>query len=552
MTLGLDPPPADDASLGLPGLVPPPPRSRLKGRLWQSAGIVFFIIGFLLLGATGLGLMLVVFGILGVHCILRGKRHLALAATELLARDPRPPVIYLRSFLADTQAARSAEGNRFFGSAQALFDTKTTEERLVEALSVIGPVVAIGKPGEKLPALGAARMYVDDEHWQSTVHRLMDRSALVALRLGDTPGFWWELEHSISLAPTKLILIVPFNEAEYESFRERTSKHFPHPLPPFGSRIGFSSWRFRPRRGLGKLVGLIFFHPDWAPEYVDLTTIRYGWGWVPRYFGRQRLLRSLNWNLRPVLEQLAVPWQPPKVRWLLLSATGLLAFFLTVGLGAGFSDLWRGWREQSRRDAAAAAFVKATGTTPDEARRLADAGWLRLGDEVLMERAALVAERLRRVGAESCVGLVTEGEGALEPSLRWADPSITERWFAVLTQSAVAEQRQSPERTHLKPDDVREAYDLFLKEQDRFVAGPDYAMPFSISNAIIALRDRGTANAKEVLSTFESGEMTGFGFVQVSYDDACRVLVNLHHAVNLMPPPLNGRLARALAYAAGR
>jgi hypothetical protein len=31
------------------------------------------------------------------------------------------------------------------------------------------PVIAVGKPGETLPELGAARMYVGHEDWQRTL-----------------------------------------------------------------------------------------------------------------------------------------------------------------------------------------------------------------------------------------------------------------------------------------------------------------------------------------------------------------------------------------------
>jgi hypothetical protein len=40
----------------------------------------------------------------------------------------------------------------------------TQEEQLVEALKPAGPVVAVGRPGERLPPVGARRIYlVDDE-----------------------------------------------------------------------------------------------------------------------------------------------------------------------------------------------------------------------------------------------------------------------------------------------------------------------------------------------------------------------------------------------------
>ena len=56
----------------------------------------------------------------------------------------------------------------------------------------VGPVIAIGKPGERLPQLGAARLYVDDDHWRDTIDDLMAESALVVVRAGDTPNLWWE------------------------------------------------------------------------------------------------------------------------------------------------------------------------------------------------------------------------------------------------------------------------------------------------------------------------------------------------------------------------
>jgi hypothetical protein len=51
-------------------------------------------------------------------------------------------------------------------------------------MSKIGPFVAIGRPGERLPQLGAIRLYVADPEWQEMVTRLMSEAALVVLRAG--------------------------------------------------------------------------------------------------------------------------------------------------------------------------------------------------------------------------------------------------------------------------------------------------------------------------------------------------------------------------------
>ena len=43
------------------------------------------------------------------------------------------------------------------------------EQELAALLQSVGPVIGIGQPGETLPDLGAARMYVSDDAWRATV-----------------------------------------------------------------------------------------------------------------------------------------------------------------------------------------------------------------------------------------------------------------------------------------------------------------------------------------------------------------------------------------------
>jgi hypothetical protein len=85
------------------------------------------------------------------------------------------PVVYLRSFYVDQGFSRRP---RPVGRP---FSVRTEEEQLAKALREIGPVVAIGKPGERLPRLGANRIYVRDEDWQEQVLSWFARAALVGL-----------------------------------------------------------------------------------------------------------------------------------------------------------------------------------------------------------------------------------------------------------------------------------------------------------------------------------------------------------------------------------
>lgn len=112
-----------------------------------------------------------------------------------------PFVLYLRSFVDDKTTKKRIS---------AFNDVRTEEEVLVSVLSDIAPVYAIGDPTDKKMPLGASRIYVDDEHWKSTVIDLMNRAAVVVLRLGKTSSFWWEVETVIkNISLDKVMFVVP-------------------------------------------------------------------------------------------------------------------------------------------------------------------------------------------------------------------------------------------------------------------------------------------------------------------------------------------------------
>jgi hypothetical protein len=56
------------------------------------------------------------------------------------------------------------------------------EEALVDLLRPFGELVAIGRPGERLPTPGAARIYTSDEEWKDVVKRQMRATRLVVIR----------------------------------------------------------------------------------------------------------------------------------------------------------------------------------------------------------------------------------------------------------------------------------------------------------------------------------------------------------------------------------
>jgi hypothetical protein len=153
--------------------------------------------GFLVLSFLPLAIIARVFD-------LKGRRLTAPMATEILKRDLRRPVLYLRAFRDDLiRSIRTPSSERY------LFGDLSVEEELALKMRGVGPFVAIGKPGERLPQLGAARMYVPDSQWQSCVRDLMEKSQLVILRIGSavTPGLVWEFTEAIKSVPTERLIL---------------------------------------------------------------------------------------------------------------------------------------------------------------------------------------------------------------------------------------------------------------------------------------------------------------------------------------------------------
>lgn len=180
--------------------------------------------------ATGIGLLaglaFLPFALVGSRLMQRARQVLALRSAEVRDRDPRPPVLFVRSFVDDLlELAPKVE---YFSR---LFRKRLTlEEFVVGRLMTLGPVVAIGKPGEALSPLGAAREYVHGPGWQDRVRDLLGESSWVVAILGGGEGLKWEYEQILQRDLTgRFILVVP--PATPEVFRERWDT-FQQAFPP--------------------------------------------------------------------------------------------------------------------------------------------------------------------------------------------------------------------------------------------------------------------------------------------------------------------------------
>ncbi|HET9566882.1 MAG TPA: hypothetical protein VFP16_00880 [Vicinamibacterales bacterium] len=129
-----------------------------------------------------------------------GMRRMKLSATQLRARDRRAPVLILRQF-----------GDDFLESGKMSLGGAATFEHFVAAeINRIGPVVAIGRPGERLQPLGASRDYLTDSDWQRAVTTTIEDAALLVFVLGDSENLLWEFRKAIEThGKRRTLIIVP-------------------------------------------------------------------------------------------------------------------------------------------------------------------------------------------------------------------------------------------------------------------------------------------------------------------------------------------------------
>jgi hypothetical protein len=247
----------------------------------------------------------------GIRLSAIGRRYLSRVLDAPDELYDQSFVLYLRSFGNDSVLAKPEmtfidavtplNGHILFSSGL------TAEEQIVQALASAGPVVAAGRPGEKLPHVGALRIYLTEESWQEVVLDLMRRARLVVLSVGLGRGLLWELHQAVhSLPPNRLVILVSQSREEYEEFQKSLEAYFDsmtsnrNPmarvsgsnvinLPDFPTaeeweNLGvFHSW-------------LISFNSDWVAERTTLA----GSG-----LQRNRIRKALREAVNPLLQRLS-------------------------------------------------------------------------------------------------------------------------------------------------------------------------------------------------------------------------------------------------------
>jgi TM2 domain-containing membrane protein YozV len=274
-----------------------------------------------------------VFAGAGVLLIRTGWKYDVERAATVIASDPRAPVIYLRSFQDDVKSPVGGALGLWLKVPMYFFPT-SFEQELAAIMNRVGPFVAVGRPGERLPELGANRFYFSDEEWQTRVAELVQTAQLTVILCGPTPSLWWEIDHVLdSVSPQRVVLLIP----ERGQQTRELEKQLEHRLRAPGAihrdddrrRSILATLVSGPDPTIGKVV---YFKDGWTPSVQAIRMIR-----DVRKMRRLKtwllVLRRLSPFGEPlesafevVLRDLGFPWKQP-------GPSRLLAIFLAISFG---------------------------------------------------------------------------------------------------------------------------------------------------------------------------------------------------------------------------
>lgn len=171
----------------------------------------------------------------GIRLAVRGRKLRTLDADEAMARSAKGPFLYLRSFELDESDA----DNSFPVGGGLTVPVNPWEGSVAQGLLDAGPMVAIGRPGEKFATTGASRVYVSDDEWQDKVLELAEKAEMVFWVYGETEGLRWEISKlTAMLPPEKLVLALPVWQAPlkdrakyWDNLVAQIGHSFPNGLP---------------------------------------------------------------------------------------------------------------------------------------------------------------------------------------------------------------------------------------------------------------------------------------------------------------------------------
>jgi hypothetical protein len=160
---------------------------------------------------AGLGGALVggaIIALTGASIVTYGRRLRLVNVSESSSHGlATATVVYLRPFRDERS---SAHPGAWLSSLYA-FSVETEEEQMVIALNeTFGECLAIARPDDRVPLLGAKRILARGDQWLETVKEWLGRAKVAIVRVSDSPGISAELKAVCSLLrPEQIVLLVP-------------------------------------------------------------------------------------------------------------------------------------------------------------------------------------------------------------------------------------------------------------------------------------------------------------------------------------------------------
>lgn len=229
-----------------------------------------------------------------------------------------PFVLYLRSFMDDKIAKKRIS---------VVNDVRSEEEVLVGVLSDIAPVYAIGDPKDKKMPLGASRIYVDDEHWKSTVIDMMNRSVVVVLRLGKTDSFWWEVETAVKNIPLDKVMFVVPESNTFSNVATLYKILLEHNVDIKNLNVNIGKKR------QGSISSFLYFDKNGQAVTNEVKTPRF----TRVFLSYENILRNALYGFR---EKFGLNTKYKlTVRWARILEILLIGYIIFIGVSKTFSDL---------------------------------------------------------------------------------------------------------------------------------------------------------------------------------------------------------------------
>src|SRR5215210_568799 len=241
---------------------------RLIGLLFILLSIIIPFAASLVTGASaGAAAAFIALSAAGGYCFMLESQKRAKGARELLASDPRPPVVYLRSFECGEIRGPLPVTFRAFLPWHRDFFRKLTGITFDDLIAThvqrdFGPFIALGDPEDDLPEPGSAKLYVNESTtaWMNIAVELLNKAGLILVSEGATPGLGWELGYiRNNCSPERVFLLIPpqgFKRKEWI-------------WPRFTRLLSAASYGVRHLQDTGA-GAVISFDADWC-AYVCLT-----------------------------------------------------------------------------------------------------------------------------------------------------------------------------------------------------------------------------------------------------------------------------------------